>query len=169
MGAYRGHSPNFLDVVRRLFRGGPPNKCQGAKIYPRTKRGDTVNYQLARTRLLGHTSVRYESHVVNVAAPNHISKFYTSALLPQDRVVVPLVSRSALIQGAGLAIRAGVDGMKVLWRCHGNDIVSVDSLLRLFCNSYYLTCYIHPIFVQSAVHFHPHVPNLSPHHLSIPS
>src|SRR5271170_4396908 len=57
MGAYRGHSPNFLDVVRRLFRGGPPNKCQGAKIYPRTKRGDTVNYQLARSRLLGHTSV----------------------------------------------------------------------------------------------------------------
>src|SRR5271170_3651572 len=58
MGAYRGHSPNFLDVVRRLFRGGPPNKCQGAKMYPRTKRGDTVNYQLARTRLLGHTSVQ---------------------------------------------------------------------------------------------------------------
>src|SRR5271163_3073398 len=57
MGASRGHSPNFLDVVRRLFRGGPPNKCQGAKMYPRTKRGDTVNYQLVRTRLLGHTSV----------------------------------------------------------------------------------------------------------------
>src|SRR5271154_3986072 len=57
MGSYRGHSPNFLDVVRRLFRGGPPKKCQGAKMYPRTKRGDTVNYQLARTRLLGHTSV----------------------------------------------------------------------------------------------------------------
>src|SRR5271155_348038 len=58
MGAYRGYSPNFLGVVRRLFRGGPPKKCQGAKIYSRTKRGDTVNYQLARSRLLGHTSVQ---------------------------------------------------------------------------------------------------------------
>ena len=57
MGAYRGDSPNFLGVIRRLLRGGPPNKCQGAKIYPRTKLGDTVNYQLAWSRLLGHTSV----------------------------------------------------------------------------------------------------------------
>src|SRR5271156_7256634 len=57
MGAYRGDSPNFLDVVRCLFRGGPLKKCQGAKIYPRTKLGDTVNYQLAQSRLLGHTSV----------------------------------------------------------------------------------------------------------------
>ena len=32
-------------------------KSAGAKIYSRTKQGDTVNYQLARSRLLGHTSV----------------------------------------------------------------------------------------------------------------
>src|SRR5271163_1146449 len=71
MGSYRGHSPNFLGVVRRLFRGGAPKKCQGAKIYSRTKQGDTVNYQLARSRLLGHTSVKaarraHAAHVVSL-------------------------------------------------------------------------------------------------------
>src|SRR5271155_82935 len=30
-GRLRGDSPNFLGVVRCLFRGGPPKKCQGAK------------------------------------------------------------------------------------------------------------------------------------------
>jgi len=36
-------------------------------MYPRTKRGNTVNYRLARTRLLGHTSVfpRFESVTEN--------------------------------------------------------------------------------------------------------
>src|SRR5271154_81999 len=34
MGAYRGHLPNFLGMVRCLFRGEPPKKCQGAKMQP---------------------------------------------------------------------------------------------------------------------------------------
>src|SRR5271156_3085713 len=56
MGAYRGHSPNFLGVVRCLFRGGPPKKCQGAKMYPRTK-----------FLLLTSAVQTFESHVILAA------------------------------------------------------------------------------------------------------
>src|SRR5271170_4389725 len=88
MGAYRGHSPNFLDVVRRLFRGGPPNKCQGAKMYPRTKRGDTINYQLAWSRLLGHTSVpRQTLSISRGEGKSYIYCHLTAIFVPVSHVV----------------------------------------------------------------------------------
>src|SRR5271155_5831187 len=43
MGAYRGDSPNILGVIRRLLRGGPPKKCQGAKMHCCSERRDKNN------------------------------------------------------------------------------------------------------------------------------
>ena len=42
--------PNFLGVVRCLFRGGPLNKCQGAKMYNFSGREDGPPQQVSPVR-----------------------------------------------------------------------------------------------------------------------
>src|SRR5271170_5461847 len=69
MGAYRGHSPNFLGVVRRLFKGGAPKKCQGAKMHCCSERTDTPIH--------AHEICAYEMTLIRYTPIRHMPVRYT--------------------------------------------------------------------------------------------